>query len=80
MSQYQPGDPVNVRSGTQQRRPGVVALADADKIIVDLDAPWPTADQWSGVTRRYGGSDPVKQVTIWVASEVVNGGHIEPRA
>jgi len=32
--------------------------------VVDLGAPLPTGDEWSGVTRRYGGGDLVSQVCI----------------
>jgi hypothetical protein len=71
---YNPGDLVDVRSGVPTWRPGVVSLVDDEKIVVDLDSPYPTADQWSGVTRRYGGSEPVAVATIWKASEAVSDG------
>lgn len=85
LNNYQPGDPVDVRSSVPTWYPGVVSLVDDARIVVDLDAPHPTSDQWSGVTRRYGGTDPVLQATIWKASEAVSQGpgcancHIRPR-
>ncbi len=84
IQQYNPGDPVSVRSGAPTWWPGVVAAVDDVKIVVDLEAPLPTGDQWSGQTLRYGGSEPVSQTIIWIASEVVSQGqgrgcHIKPR-
>lgn len=72
LSDYQPGDLVDVRSSIPTWYPGVVSFVDETKIVVDLDAPHPTADEWSGVTRSYGGSEPVIQATIWKASEAVS--------
>jgi len=68
---YVPGDLVDVRSSVVAWYPGVVSLVDATKIVVALDAPLPTGDEWSGVTMRYGGSAPVDAVTVWKASEAV---------
>lgn len=68
---YQPGDLVDVRSSVPTWYPGTVSVVDAKKIVVTLDAPYPTGDQWSGTTRPYGGSDPVASVTVWKASEAL---------
>lgn len=79
---YNPGDLVDVRSSLAPWRPGVVATVDTKKIVVSLDPPYPTADEWSGEARRYGGSEPVESVTVWMASEAIAEGaaqHIRPR-
>ncbi len=80
MSDYQPGDLVNVRSASPTWWPGVVQTVDAARIIVALDTPYPTGDEWSGQTLPYGGSMPVTATTVWKASEAVAPGeHIQPR-
>ena len=38
---------------------------------VDLDAPLPTADEWSGVSRRYGGGEPVLNVSVYTQVDFV---------
>jgi hypothetical protein len=68
---YVPGDLVDVRSAAPTWYPGVVSLVDNSRIIVDLDLPHPTGDEWSGTTLRYGGNEPVEKVTIWKASEAL---------
>lgn len=68
---YQPGDLVDVRSAVPTWRPGTVTEVDANRIIVELDAPYPTGNEWSGTTMRYGGDEPVSKVTVWKASEAV---------
>lgn len=71
LEQYEPGDRVDVRSAVPTWWPGVVSMVDDAKIAVDLDAPYPTGNQWSGTTLRYGGNEPVLKVTIWKSSESV---------
>lgn len=68
---YQPGDLVDVRSASPTWYPGVVSLVDDSKIVVDLDPPYPTGNQWSGRSLPYGGSDLVRKVTVWKASEAI---------
>jgi len=81
---YQPGDKVSVRSGAPTWWPGVVSFVDDSRILVGMSQPWPTGDQWSGMSLPYSGGMSVKTVTIWKASEVVSQGqgqgcHIKPR-
>lgn len=68
---YVPGDLVDVRSAAPTWYPGVVSLVDDSKIVVALDLPRPTGDEWSGTTLRYGGNEPVENVTVWKASEAL---------
>jgi len=80
MPGYNPGDPVSVRSASPTWWPGVVQSADSTKIVIALNTPYPTGDQWSGMTLPYGGSMPVEATTVWMSSEVVTPGqHIQPR-
>lgn len=80
---YQPGDLVDVRSAAPTWYPGVVSFVDDSKIVVALDAPLPTGNEWSGTTLRYGGDDPVVNVTVWKASEALQdpaSAHIRPQS
>jgi hypothetical protein len=82
IQQYSPGDPVYVRSASPTWWPGVVASVNPAQIAVNLNAPLPTGDQWSGQTLPYGGDTPVDKTIVWTASEVVlpeGQGHIKPR-
>jgi hypothetical protein len=84
MHQYNPGDPVYVRSAAPTWWPGVVASVDDSKIVVTLNAPLPTGSQWAGQNLPYGGNTPVDKTIVWIASEVVSQGHgsgchIKPR-
>ena len=55
-------------------RPGQVGSQDDACWFVDLDTPYPTADEWSGVTRNYGGSEPVTKTAIWKQTEKLTPG------
>lgn len=81
MSDYAPGDLVDVRARDDLPwRPGTVTSADPTCLHVTLDAPLPTADQWSGAARRYGGTLPVSVVTVKCQVEqLVPGQLIQPR-
>ena len=70
---YAPGDLVDVRSAAPTWHSGVVSLVDDSRIVVDLDAPLPTGDEWSGKELPYGGSEPVSKITVWKASEALQG-------
>jgi len=60
MDQFPVGTEVDVRSRADLGwHPGVVVESDSRCWRVQLDAPNPTADEWSGVSRRYGASEPV---------------------
>lgn len=64
---FPPGTLVSVRAGEALPwRDGVSQGLDStgQRYVVDLDAPYPTADEWSGTARRYGGSDPVERVLV----------------
>jgi len=81
---YNPGDLVSVRSASPTWWPGVVETVDDVKIVVALDVPLPTGNEWSGMTLRYGGNMPVEKATIWRSSEAVSTPgcqtcHIKPR-
>jgi len=72
---FTPGDRVDVRSNTSLAwRPGTVRMSPAAHCYaVELDAPV-SSDQWSGVTRRYGGVGTVggPQNLVYVYSQVTS--------
>lgn len=73
---FEPGDRVEVRSAPANPwLPGeVTALglgAAGDCYAVLLDTPV-TSDAWSGVTRRYGGSDTLETVYVHYQTEEFN--------
>jgi hypothetical protein len=74
-----PGSPVYVRSAAPTWWPGTVQAETATTYIVNLSTPLPTANQWSGVDRRYGGDQPVSQVTVQKSAFPNEGCHIKPR-
>lgn len=71
MASYPNGSRVEVRSsGSAPWYPGEVVRQDHMCWEVDLDSAV-TGDQWSGVTRRYGGSDMIGLVSVFKATETV---------
>lgn len=67
---YQPGDLVDVRSARPRWWPGVVRWVSDSQICVELEAPQPTANEWTGSVLRYGGGSPIGTTLVSRASEV----------
>lgn len=79
MAQYSNGARVEIRAGSSRPWfPGEVVRQDHMQWEVDLDAVI-SADQWSGIARKYGGGDPIGLVAIFKATEnVLPGSQIKP--
>jgi hypothetical protein len=76
MAVYQVDDLVDVRADkTLSWRAGTVTAVESERYKVTLDSAI-SADAWSGVTRKYSGSNTLTVVYILKNAEVVAEGEL----